>query len=99
MGDRHTKEIENNMVGIFKGAKSKFDSGIINEKEYNEVRYIVSGAEYETFFPMLYIIDSKKVKERCMEAAIVDKASDDAVEYKIEDLQENEFEVIFLMIF
>ena len=94
-GDRHTKEIDNNMAGILKGAKAKLDSGVITDKAYNEIRSIVSAAEYESFFPMLYVIESRKVKNRCKEVSIVDKASDDAVEYKIEDLKENEFKAIF----
>lgn len=94
-GDRHAMEVENNITGILRGAKAKFDSGIINETEYNEIRGIVSVAEYESFFPMLYIIESEKVKNKCMEVSAADKASDNAVEYKIEDLTENEFEPIF----
>lgn len=94
-GDRHTREIENNITGILKGAKEKLDSGIINEKEYNEIRSIVSVAEYEAFFPMLYIIRSNDVKNKCKEVSIENKASDNAIEYKIEDLRENEFDAIF----
>ncbi len=94
-GDRHTREIENNITGILKGARAKLDSGIINEKEYNEIRSIVSVAEYEAFFPMLYIIRSNDVKNKCKEVSIENKASDNAIEYKIEDLRENEFEAIF----
>lgn len=93
-GDRHTKEIENNMAGILKGAKAKLDSGVISNKEYNEIRSIVSAAEYEAFFPILYIVESKKVKDRCIEVAVGERASDDAIEYKIEDLKENEFKII-----
>lgn len=93
-GDRHTKEIENNIAGILKGAKAKLDSGIISEKEYDEIRSIVAVAEYEAFFPILYIVKSKNVKDRYIEVAVRERASDDAVEYKIEDLKENEFEVI-----
>lgn len=48
-------------------------------------------AEYESFFPMLYIIESEKVKNKCMEVSVADRASDNAVEYKVEDLTENEF--------
>lgn len=44
-GDRHTKEIENNIAGILKGAKAKLNSGVISKKEYNEIRSIVSAAE------------------------------------------------------
>lgn len=94
-GDRHTKEIENNIAGILRGAKAKLDSGIIGKKEYNEIRSIVSAAEFESFFPVLYIIESEKVKNKCIEVSDADKASADAVEYKIEDLMEYEFEIIF----
>ena len=93
-GDRHTIEIEKNKVGILKGAKTKLSSGVINKKQYNEIRSIVSVADYEAFFPLLYIVESKKVKERCVEVATEDRASDNAVEYKIENLKEDEFEVI-----
>lgn len=77
-----------------KGAKVKLNSGIISKKEYNEIRNIVSAAEYEAFFPILYIVESKKVKDRYVEVVVGERASDDAVEYKIEDLKENEFEII-----
>ena len=60
----------------------------------NEIRSIVSAAEYEAFFPILYIVESKKVKDRYVEVVVGERASDDAVEYKIEDLKENEFEII-----
>lgn len=93
-GDRHTREIGTNMAGILKGAKAKLNSGVINKKEYNEIRSIVSVAEYEAFYPILYIVESKKVKDRCLEVVISERASDDAVEYKIEDLKENEFGII-----
>ncbi len=94
--DRHTKEIENNTAGILRGAKAKLDSGIIDKKAYNEIRCIVSAAEYESFFPMLYIIESKKVKDKCVEVLMAERASDNSIEYKIENLMENEFEVIFI---
>jgi hypothetical protein len=93
-GDRHTQEIMNNIAGILRGAKAKLDSGVINEKEYNKIRTIVSVARYEVFFPVLYIVDSKKVKDKCKEVKVKERASDDAIEYKIEDLKENEFEII-----
>ena len=43
-----------------KGAKAKLNSGVISKKEYNEIRSIVSAAEYEAFFPILYIVEDKK---------------------------------------
>lgn len=93
-GDRHAFELNNNMVGILRGAKAKLASKVITQKQYNEIKAIVAGARYESFYPVLYIIQSDKVKNRCVEVPVGDRASDSAVEYKIEDLKENEFEVI-----
>lgn len=39
-------------------------------------------------------MESKKVKDRYVEVVVGERASDDAVEYKIEDLKENEFKII-----
>lgn len=39
-------------------------------------------------------MESKKIKDRYVEVVVEERASDDAVEYKIEDLKENEFEII-----
>ena len=66
-GDRHTKEIENNMAGILRGAKAKFDSGVIDKIVYNKIRNYVSGADYEAFFPVLYIVESRKIRDRYIE--------------------------------
>lgn len=93
-GDRHTKEITNNMAGILRGAKAKLECGVINKAQYEEIRGIVSRAEYEVFYPVLYIIKTQKVKEKCIEVPVSDKASVGAVEYKIEELLPGEFEVV-----
>jgi hypothetical protein len=93
-GDRHAKEIDNNIAGILRGAKVKRDSGLITEREYDEIRSIVSVAEYEAFLPIVYIVNNRKVKDRCIRVKEVDRSSDDAVEYRVEDLSVNEFETI-----
>lgn len=93
-GDRHTQEIHNNMVGILVGAKAKLDACIIGKKDYNDIRKIVSMAEYKDFLPILYVIDSRKVKDRCIEVEKTAKANDSSIEYRIEDLTEDEFEKI-----
>lgn len=48
------------------------------------------------FFPVLYIIDGRKVKNKCREVPEAERASDNSVEYVIENLEENEFEAIFV---
>lgn len=94
-GDRHTKEIEDNKAGILRGAQAKLEAGVIDSEQYNEICQLVNLARYEDFFPVLYIIDGKKVgSTRCKEVDKKDRASDTSIEYKIFDLSEGEYELI-----
>ena len=94
-GDRHTSEIDNNKAGILRGAQAKLESGIINENQYQEICQLVNIADYEDFFPVLYVIDARRVGyERCKEVERNKKASDTSIEYIIFDLREGEYELI-----
>lgn len=93
-GDRHVKEINENKAGILKGAKAKFESGVIDSYQLDEIRQLVSIADYEAFFPVLYVIDAKKVATRSIEVDVKDRASDHSIEYKILDLSPSEFQII-----
>lgn len=94
-GDRHATDINSNIVGILRGAKEKYKRKIITKEQYEDIMAIVAHAKYENFFPMLYIIQSEKVKHKCKEVPTSDKASDDSVEYLIDDLRTDEFDAIF----
>ena len=93
-GDRHTVEINNNIAGILKGAKAKFEDGVIDEAQYKEIRTLVSLADYKAFFPVLYIIETRKVQSKCNAVPIKDRASDDSFEYKIVSLQNGEYHIV-----
>lgn len=94
-GDRHTKEIDDNKAGILRGAQAKLEANVINDEQYNEICQLINVADYDDFFPVLYIIDVKKVGEmRCKEVEKKDRASDTSVEYRIFDLVEGEYELI-----
>lgn len=93
-GDRHAVEIEKNIAGILRGAKSKLDQGVINKKQHKQIRDLVGQAKYESFFPVIYIIYSEKVKDKCEKVKEYDCASDSSVEYLITDLEEGDFNII-----
>lgn len=94
-GDRHTKEIEENKAGILRGAQAKLDAGVINNVQYKEICQLVNLARYEDFFPVLYVINGRKVGNiRCVEVARKDRASDTAKEFRIFDLSKGEYELI-----
>lgn len=96
--DRHTVEIEKNISGILAGAKYKLDNGIITDEQYKDISMILSVSEYESFYPVLYIIYSNRVKSKCVEVSKKDCASDASIEYKIAQLEEDEFDVIFFKV-
>ena len=96
-GDRHSKEIANNKSGVLKGAKIMEDRGVITTKQHKEIKNMVKYAEYEAFLPLIYVIPVDKISNsdiRCIEVPIKDRASDASVEYIIEDLKEDEFQII-----
>lgn len=93
-GDRHATEVDSNKAGILSGAKAKYDDKIIDAKQLKIIKQMVATAEYEAFFPVLYVIETKKVYDRSIEVDVKNRASDRSIEYKIVDLSENEFQLI-----
>lgn len=94
--DRHTVEIDKNIVGILTGARINLENSIINEDQYNKIKNMVACAEYESFFPVIYIIYTERVKHKCIKIGKEDCASDISIEYKIESLEDGEFSIISL---
>jgi len=94
--DRHAPEIDNNKVGILKGATEKLKQGVITDKQYQEISAIVAYARNEDFYPVVYLINKKAVKKRLKIVNPDDRASNSSIEYIITDLNRNEFELIRL---
>ena len=96
-GDRHAVEFSNNLAGILRGAQAKLEQGVIDQNQFSEIGQLINLAKYKDFFPVIYIIDINKVGQtRCKEVPIKDRASDNSIEYKVEDLAAGEFQVIEL---
>ena len=94
LGDRHSHEIEDNKSGILRGARDKYIAGIIDEKAYNIICEMVNCAQYDAFLPVLFVINTDAVKDRCKEVERSERANDNSVEYIIKDLADGEFEII-----
>lgn len=92
--DCHATEIKNNQAGILKGASVKLKQGVINQKQYKEIEILVACAKYEEFYPVIYLINKRLVKKRLKIVNQNDAASNNSVEYIIEDLKRNEFDII-----
>lgn len=94
--DRHADELDKNIAGILRGADAKLKAKIITAEAHKQIQEIVALAEYKDFLPVIYVVNSSKVKGRCLEVSLPERASDESVEYKIEALRREEFQIIFL---
>lgn len=92
--DAHATEINQNKAGILKGAKFKYEDGVISKDQYEEIKAKVALSELRDYYPIIYLINKRKVKKRLQVVPPVDTASKNSVEYIIDDLKSNECEII-----
>lgn len=59
----------------------------------------ISLARYNDFCPVIYVIDTRRVIDKCIEVNSKDKARYNSIEYKITNLDINEFELIQTKLF
>ena len=93
-GDKHSAKIKENKVGLLRGALIKKNLGIITEDQETEIQTIVEKAEIRDFRPLLYVLPHDKVAYLLKNVPIVDRAHPLSVEYVIEELPRNLFDVI-----
>jgi hypothetical protein len=93
-GDRHSAKIEQNKVGILKGASFKRVSGVITKKQEKDIASIVEGAETKDFRPLLYIIPFSHAAKLLQEVPVENRAHPLSVEYVIDELPRSHFDVI-----
>ena len=93
-GDIHVPDINANVAGIMNGAKKKLNKNLITKKDNKAIRAKVAVATYKDFLPVLYVIDSEKVKNRCQEVPPKKVASSTSIEYIIDDLQDGEYDLL-----
>jgi len=92
--DRHSKKIEENRVGILRGANAKKQAGVIDEVQEKDIVSIVSQAEIPDFRPLMYVIPYSVVVDRMREPPPEDKAHPLSAEYVIDQLPRDLFDVI-----
>lgn len=94
--DRHNEKILGNIVGVRNGVKYMYEAGKITALLKKEIISYIQSATFKDFFPMIYIIDTKKVNSRIVPVPSIDGARASSPEYKIFDLQDGEFELLDL---
>jgi hypothetical protein len=93
-GDRHSSKIKENRIGILRGAAIKKDQGIITDKQSKDIAAILDRAETRDFRPLIYVIPYSVVHAHLSEVPVADRAHPLSVEYIIDRLPRDEFDVI-----
>ena len=64
MGDAHRDVIENNRLGILKGAVAKEQQGVIDQRLRILIETFVAKAPLSDFRPLLFVIPFPRVRDR-----------------------------------
>lgn len=92
--DRHSSKIKENRIGILRGATIKEDQGVITDKQAQDIAAILDCAETSDFRPLIYVMPYAVVRARLAEVPVADRAHPLSVEYLIDRLPHEEFDVI-----
>lgn len=96
-GDRHASEINGHISGILAGVQAKYKSGEISKKQKKLICECITYSTtfgYKEFLPIIYVINYKKVKDRCEYVKFNNKASNHSSEIRITDLKPDEYSII-----
>lgn len=93
--DRHSAKIEENKIGLIRGAASQMRKGVIDATDFGHIKQVVDNAERIHFTPYIYIIPAMKISKHRLKRVSPDEAATImGTEYKIEDLKNSEFDII-----
>ena len=93
-GDRQSRIIEENRVGLLHGANAKRTEGSIGHREEREIVSVVAIAAVADFRPLLFVMPYCKVSHLLKDVAREDKIDPRSAEYVIEELPRACFDII-----
>ena len=97
-GDRHSELIKRNRSGILGGAEAKLDEGVITRTRFDEIQTIVETSHPREFRPVLFVMPFDAVRTLIVEASVRERAHPMSVEYRVERLPRNRFDMLELEI-
>ena len=95
-GERHSELIKRNRAGIISGAKAKLEAGLITEARRDEIKLVVDDCHPHEFRPVLFVMPYEVVRTRVVEVSVRDRAHPMSVEYCVEQLPRDCFDLLEL---
>jgi hypothetical protein len=95
-GDLHSFYISANRRGIALGATAREKGGLIDSRTRERIHAIAEKAPITDFKPLLFVIPYTLVKDSLREVDVDDSARASSLEYLIENLPRDQFDVLDL---
>ena len=92
--DNNCARIEVNKVGLIHGAMEKKKAGVITDEQRQEILSTIDQIEVSHFRPLLYVIPYTLVANIVKEVSVQNRANSLSIEYVIEELHRDLFDII-----
>lgn len=95
-GEWHSDAITRNRAGIKGGAQAKLEAGAIHEGAYLRITQILDRSTPRDYRPVLFVMPFDRVADAAQEVSVGDLAHPLSLEYKIERLPRESFDMVQL---
>ena len=92
--DNHSAKIASNRAGLLRGVEIHLNKGKINNHQATEITSIIEASVGRDFRPLVYVIPTQLVVGKVKDVPVSQRAHPLSVEYIIEDLPRNCFDVL-----
>ena len=73
-GDKHSPLVDQNKLGVRRGADAKLRDGVISDDRRDEILQIVDAADIQQFKPLIYVIPYTAVAAIAVEVPVSNRA-------------------------
>lgn len=94
--DLHSNYVTQNKTGLKKGAIQMLNKGVIDLIDFSRITTLIDKATIDDFLPFIYLIPKGIIESRIKIVDVDSSANPLSVEFQIEDLKKDEFEIIEL---
>lgn len=97
-GERHSELMKRNRLGILSGADAMLNAGVITKVRRDEIEEVVEDSHPREFRPVLFVMPYEAVRNRVVEASVRQRAHPMSIEYRVEQLPRDHFDMLELEI-
>lgn len=97
-GEQHSSILENKSQGLLRGAHARRNEGIIGDADFANVERTIKTSSLNDLRPVLYVIPYDRVRGTVVEASVEERAHPFSVEYKVNPLSRDCFDMLELKV-